>query len=125
MRGPLGGPNARDTQSPGELAVGFAEAVMAQWACIEQGNAREGNRYAKKYDALGRQLLAGGEASIEVFCSLLSHCNRHVLVMAAAYLLKSRTERAVVALRPIAVGRDMAALGAKMTLERYERGELD
>jgi hypothetical protein len=45
--------------------------------------------------------------------------------MAAAYLLKARTERAVAALIPIAQSQDLAALAAQVTLARYERGEFE
>ena len=41
------------------------------------------------------------------------------------FLLKARTKSAVAALRPIGKRGGIAALGAKMTLERYERGDLD
>jgi hypothetical protein len=112
-------------KTPTELTAAFAEGVIAQERCIEHGDAPTGNKHARKYDAVGRQLLAGGEASIEAFCTLLSHHHRRVQSMAAAYLLKVRTERAVAALTPLAAGRDIAALGARMTLERYERGELE
>jgi hypothetical protein len=108
-----------------QLTVAFAEAVIAQDRCIEKGDPRAGNRYAKAYIAAGKQLLAGGEAAIEVFCSLLRHPSPGVRAEAAAFLLKSRTEQAVAALRPIAQGKGVAALGAQMTLERYERGELE
>jgi hypothetical protein len=108
-----------------QLAGAFAEAVIAQDRCIEKGDARAGNRYAKAYVAAGKQLLAGGEVGIDVFCNLLSHPSDAVRGTAAAFLLKSRTERAVAALRPIAQGQGAAALGAQMTLQRYERGELE
>jgi hypothetical protein len=103
----------------------FADAVVAQDECITRGNAREGNRHAEKYRAAARRLLDGGELTIEVFCSLLEHPNVSVQAMAAAFLLKARTERAVAALKPIAEGRGLAAFGAKMTLARYERGDLE
>jgi hypothetical protein len=60
-----------------------------------------------------------------VFCKLLEHENVSVQVMAAAFLLQSRTERAVATLKPIAKGRGLAAFEAKMTLVRYERGDLE
>jgi len=108
-----------------QLTRAFAEAVIAQNRCIEKGDARAGNRHAKVYVSAGKQLLANGEAGIEVFCSLLSHPSSAVRVAAAAVLLKSRTEQAVATLRPIAQGRGLSALEAQMTLERYERGELE
>lgn len=112
-------------RTPVELTGDFADAVTAQDGCIERGDARAGNRHAKRYVAAARKLLAGGEPAIEVFCGLLEHPNASVRAMAAAFLLKSRTERAVAALRPIAESRGLAALGAQMTLARYERGDLE
>jgi hypothetical protein len=69
--------------------------------------------------------LARGDEAVEVVSSLLDQLDSDVKVMAAAFLLKSRTERAVAVLRMIAKGRGLAALGAQMTLRRYERGELE
>jgi hypothetical protein len=43
-----------------ELIADFAEAVVAQDRCIRRGDAREGNRHAKRYIAAARKLLAGG-----------------------------------------------------------------
>jgi hypothetical protein len=111
--------------SDDELTTVFADAVMAQARCIDQGDARTGNRHAKKYIAAAREILARGEEAIELFSNLLEHSDTGVRVAAAAYLLKSRTDRAVATLRPIAKGRGLASLGAQMTLKRYERGELE
>ncbi len=65
-----------------------------------------------------------GESAIDLFGTLLGHPLTGVRVAAAAYLLASRTERAVATLRPIARGVGLPALDAEMTLQRYERGEL-
>jgi hypothetical protein len=108
-----------------QLTNDFAEAVIAQSRCIREGDARTGNYHAKNYTAAVREVLARGDEAVEVFSSLLDHVDSDVKVMAAAFLLKSRTERAVAVLRMIAKGRGLAALGAQMTLRRYERGELE
>ena len=108
-----------------QLTGSFAEAVMAQDRCIREGDARRGNQHAKEYIAAVREILARGDGAIDIFSSLLDHNDASVQVMAAAFLLKSRTERAVAVLQPIAKGRGLAALGAQMTLKRYERGELE
>ena len=96
-----------------ELTASFAEAVMAQDRCIQEGDAGTGNRHAKIYISAVREVLARGDEAIEVFSTLLDHHDAGVKVMAAAYLLKSRTEKAVAVLRPIATGRGLAALGAR------------
>lgn len=108
-----------------ELTADFAEAVMAQNRCIQRGDVAQGNRHAERYVAAASELLDSGESAIEIFCSLLEHPNVSVRATVAAYLLKQRTERAVAVLIPIAQGRGLAALGAQMTLARYERGELE
>jgi len=110
-----------------ELIRVFAEEVNAQDQCIMavDPNPRQGNRHAKKYIAAGWELLARGETAIDLFCTLLDHPLSGVRVGAAAYLLASRTERAVATLRPIAKGVGISALGAQMTLKRYERGDLE
>ena len=106
------------------LAV-FVAAVVRQFEFIAQGDARNGNNEARKYIAAARTLLSGGKTSIDRFATLLLHDHDDVRAMAAAYLLKERTDAAVAALKPIAAGRGLSALGAQMTLARYERGDLE
>jgi hypothetical protein len=113
------------TETPAELCARFADAVTAQDRCIDQGDARSGNRFADLYIAAARKLLTGGHESLEEFSGLLIHPSDSVRVMAAAFLLRERTELAVAALRPIAKKPGIVALGAQETLKRYERGELD
>jgi hypothetical protein len=109
-----------------ELVRVFAEEVNAQDQCIMQGDHRQGNRHAKKYMVAAQELLARGDEAIDRFCALLDHPLTGVRVTAAAYLLASRTEQAVATLRPIAAsGVGLPSLGAQMTLQRYERGELE
>src|SRR5258705_13663649 len=110
--------------SPDPLAV-FVAAVVQQHECIARGDAHSGNTEATKYNAAARAMLAGGDREIDRFATLLAHDHDDVRVMAAAYLLKERTDAAVATLRPIAAGVGLAALGAHMTLARYERVELD
>lgn len=106
------------------LAV-FVAAVARQHECNVSGDPITGNTEAKKYDEAARIMLAGGQREIDRFATLLTHDHDDVRVMAAAYLLKNRTDAAVATLRPIAAGVGLAALGAHMTLARYERGELE
>jgi hypothetical protein len=103
----------------------FASAVIEQGECIARGDHRGGNREAKKYVSAARTLLADGSPTIDRFCKLLDHDHDDVRVMAAAFLLKERTKEAVATLRQVARNDGLAALGAKMTLKRYARGELE
>jgi hypothetical protein len=107
-----------------ELVDAFAEAVEAQDRCIVRGDPRAGNRHAMRYVASGKELLRRGSDGVDRFATLLSHATPSVRVMAAAFLLEAKTELAVATLKPVAAGTGLAALGAQMTLARYERGEL-
>jgi HEAT repeat protein len=112
----------RTPQDPLEV---FLQAEQNQIECIRRCDSKTGNKHAKKRVAAARQLLAGGKASIDRFATLLNHPDANVRTSAAAWLLKDRTEQAVAALRPIAEGQGLAALGAIYTLKRYEAGELE
>ncbi len=106
------------------LAV-FVFAVIKQRRFMCHGDTTCGNSAAKKYAAAARALLGGGEEAINRFATLLAHESDDVRAMAGAFLLKARTDAAVATLRPLARGSGIAALGAKLTLERYTRGDLD
>jgi hypothetical protein len=106
------------------LTQEFADAVVEQAREISLGNARSGNSHARRYVSAARVLLGRGHDGTESFATLLSHSDASVRAMAAAFLLETRTELALAALRRIAAGVGLAALGARMTLQRYERGDL-
>jgi HEAT repeat protein len=110
-----------------DLLAAFVEALQKQndFLAGRGGSVRSGNQQARKYSAAARKLLAGGQASIDRFATLLDHPDRNVRAMAAAFLLKDRTEQAVATLRPIAEGPGLSALGAIYTLKRYEIGDLE
>jgi hypothetical protein len=110
---------------PADLVETFAAAVAAQNRCIGSGDPSAGNAQARKYVAAADALLRGGDESVEAFATLLAHSDHSVRGMAAAFLLKRRTEEAVAALRQVAQGSGLAALGAQMTLDRYSRGIME
>jgi hypothetical protein len=112
------------SHGPKALVETFAAEVAAQDECIRLGDAEAGNAHARKYTAVAQELLSKGEDAIENFATLLAHKDDSVRVMAAAFLLESRTENSVAVLRQIAKGAGLAALGAKRTLNRYSRGIL-
>ena len=115
----------KSARSPVDLIEVFSAAVIAQDECIAQGDAKNGNRYAKRYIKAAQDLLCGGIQSIDNFAGLLQHDKPSVRATAAAYLLKDRIEESVSVLRTIADGVGLAALGAQMTLKRYDKGELE
>ena len=112
-------------KEPWQLIDQFVDGVQKQNACMQVGNYRQGNRYALLASDAARLLLTGGDASIDLFAGLLKHDDLSVRVLAAAFLLKDRTEKAVAALEPLAEEKGLAAFGAKMTLQRYHRGDLE
>jgi hypothetical protein len=91
---------------------------------ISKGDAVSGNTHAARYTEAAAALLTGGRAHLDAFCTLLEHLDPSVRGMAAAYLLKDRTDQAVPVLHALASGEGLAALGARATLERYRRGVL-
>jgi len=113
-----------NSPSPDPLSE-FTASVAKQDVCIARGDSRAGNREARKYVAAARAMLAGGSAEIDRFATLLSHEHLSVRVMAAAFLLKDRATQAVAALKPIAAGSGLSALGAQMTLDRFARGDFE
>ena len=70
------------TSSQDPLAT-FVAGVLQQSACIASGDARQGNREAKKYIAAARALLAGGKGEVNRFATLLTHDHDDVRVTAA------------------------------------------
>jgi len=103
----------------------FISFVIKQAKCIDNGNPRLGNKYADKYVAVAKSLLIGGDIYINEFEKLLNHESRDVRSMAAAFLLKDRTQSAVRTLKELAKGKDIPAMGARCALERYKKGILE
>ena len=112
----------REQQDPLEIFVG---AVKNHHQSTTSGDYRNCNKQADKLHAAARQLLQGGAVSVDRFTTLLEHDDAAVRGMAAAYLLKDRTEIAVAALKPLARRKDIIGLGATECLKRYDRGELE
>ena len=112
-------------EEPEQLVKQFAGARQKQDACIRAGNSCKGNQYAQMASEAARVLLSSGDKSIDLFANLLEHDDHSVRVLAAAFLLRDRTEKAVNTLKSLVEEKGLAALGAKMTLERYKNGDLD
>lgn len=112
----------RNLQDPLEI---FVEAEQKSLEAVDRGDSRAANKYARRSIAAARQLLAGGEASIGRFATLLEHQSANIRASAAAWLLKDRTDQAVAALKPIAKSKGLPAMKAICTLARYAKGELE
>lgn len=105
-----------------KLVEQFAEHVAAQTDCIWRGDARTGNRHARKYGAAVDKLLAQGNAGREALMVLLKHPRMDVRVMAAAHLLRYRTAEAKAVLEEAAKGEGMVPFEAQQCLKRWEEG---
>lgn len=104
------------------LVEEFAENVAAQTECIQKGDAKTGNKHADRYTAALMKLRARGNAGRDALTVLLKHPRVDVRVKAAAFLLRYRTAEAKSVLESAANGNGLAALGATMTLKRWEEG---
>ncbi|RYZ42724.1 MAG: DUF2019 domain-containing protein [Myxococcaceae bacterium] len=104
------------------LAADFAHHVGAQTDAIFRGDAKTGNKHAKKYMAAWKKLQASGDAGREVLIPLFNHARMDVRVAAAALLLRYRTEDAKAVLEHAARGEGLAAFEASEVLKRWEEG---
>ena len=100
----------------------FAENVTAQTEAIKRGDAKAGNKHANLYTAALKKLRAEGNAGRDALAVLLQHPRPDVRVKAAAFLLRYRTAEAKAVLEAAASGSGVAAIGAIMTLKRWEEG---
>jgi hypothetical protein len=79
---------------PEELVQEFAEHVAAQTDAIWRGDAKSGNKHARKHAAAFARLRAHGDAGRDALLVLFKHPRMDVRVMAAAVLLRHRTAEA-------------------------------
>lgn len=105
-----------------KLVEQFAFNVVAQTDAIWRGDAKTGNKHARKYLAALEKLRAHGDAGREALAVLLKHPRPDVRVEAAAHLLRYRTKEAKAVLEAAAKAGGMVAIGAIMTLKYWEEG---
>ena len=105
-----------------ELVEQFAQNVAAQTDAIQRGNARTGNKHGKQYTAALEELRAQGNAGRDALAVLLRHSRTDVRAMAAAFLLRYRTAEARAVLEAAAKEGGITAIGAIMTLRRWDDG---
>ncbi|WNG21876.1 DUF2019 domain-containing protein [Cystobacter fuscus] len=72
---------------PEQLAEEFARNVSAQTDAIWNGEARTGNKHAKRYLAAFKKLHDHGDGGKDALAALLNHPRMDVRVKAAIYLL--------------------------------------
>jgi hypothetical protein len=104
------------------LVEQFAEHVAAQTDAIWRGDARTGNRHARKYGDAVDKLLTLGNAGRDALAVLLKHPRMDVRVMAAAHLLRYCTVEAKAVLEEAAKGEGMVPFEAQQCLKRWEEG---
>jgi len=108
-----------------ELVDEFLKHFLAQKEAIHRGDAGASNRHAAKYIAAWNALKdEHGDAGRDGLAVLLQHPRTDVRVMAAAVLLRHRTEEATRVLEEAVRAGDYAA---ELTLEHWRDGtwELD
>lgn len=113
---------ARSEKSLGQLVEAFAQHTAAQTDAIFRGDAKTGNKHARKRIAAFKKLRSHGDAGRAALTVLFKHPRMDVRAMAAAYLLRYRTAQARSVLMVIAKGVGLAALGASEALKRWEEG---
>ncbi len=105
-----------------ELVAEFAENVAAQTDSIWRGDAKTGNKHAKRYIAAFDKLTAHGDAGRDALTVLFTHPRMDVRVSAAAYLLRYRTAEARAILEEAATGEGLVPFEASLVLKNWESG---
>jgi hypothetical protein len=105
-----------------ELVDEFAQNVAAQTDAIRRADAKQGTKHAKAYTAALHKLRAQGNDGRDALAVLLTHPRTDVRAMAAAFLLRYRTAEAKAVLEAAVKEGGIAAIGATMTLKRWEEG---
>ncbi|MFY0530312.1 DUF2019 domain-containing protein [Archangium gephyra] len=105
-----------------KLVEEFAYHVQAQNEEIFKGDARTGNKHAKKALAAFMQLRSHGDVGRDALTVLFSHPRMDVRVMAAVFLLRHRTAEAKAVLKEAAKGQGLVPFGASEALKRWEEG---
>ena len=105
-----------------KLVEEFTCHVQAQTEQIVAGDAKIGNKHAKKAIAAFMQLRASGDAGRDALALLFTHPRMDVRVSAAALLLRHRTAEAKAVLEEAAKGKGLVPFEASEALKRWEDG---
>jgi len=108
------------SKSNQELVDELEKHIRAQTEAVSRGDIAAGNRHADKYfDAWLTLKEKYGDAGRDGLAALLRHSERRVRVMAAALLLRHKTDEATRVLEEAAAAGDLAA---ELNLERWRNG---
>ncbi len=105
-----------------KLVEEFARSSAAQTDALWQGDARAGNRHARRYIAAYKELRAQGEAGRDALATLLTHPRMDVRVRAALYLLSDRPAEAGPVLEEAAKSEGMVPFEAAQALKSWREG---
>lgn len=105
------------------LVRDFAKGIVAQRNALARGDARAGNRAANKYIRAWKSIRACGDEGRDALAVLLQDQCPDIRAMAAACLLRYRTDEATRVLEEVGTGTGLAAFGASEALRRWEEGD--
>ncbi|QRK13702.1 DUF2019 domain-containing protein [Archangium violaceum] len=105
-----------------ELVEEFAYHVQAQTKEIFKGDAKTGNKHAKKAVAAFLELRSRGDTGRDALAVLFTHPSMDVRTSAAAFLLRHRTAEAKAVLEEAAKGMGLIPFEASEALKRWEEG---
>ncbi len=105
-----------------ELVREFSDHVAAQTDAIGAGDPQSGNRHARRYIRAFESLRALGNEGRDALVPLMFTGRDDVRAMAAAFLLRHRTEDARRVLEELGRGKGLTAFGAGEALKRWEEG---
>jgi len=105
-----------------KLVREFAVNVEAQTDAIRRGDPKAGNKHAKRYIRAFEELRELGDEGRDALVPLMSRGRDDVREMAAACLLRHRTDEARRVLQELAQGEGFVAFSAGEALKRWEEG---
>lgn len=104
------------------LAEEFAHNVAAQTDAIWKGDAKTGNKHARRYIAAFKKLRAYGDTGRDALGALLAHPRMDVRVRAAIYLLTDRPAQALPVLEEASKSAGMIPFEATQVLKYWSEG---
>ncbi|WNG43560.1 DUF2019 domain-containing protein [Archangium minus] len=105
-----------------KLVEEFAYHVQAQTQEIFRGDAKTGNKHAKKAVAAFLELRSRGDTGRDALAVLFTHPSMDVRTSAAAFLLRHRTAEAKAVLEEAAKGQGLIPFEASEALKRWADG---
>ncbi len=106
-----------------KLVKEFGDNVAAQTDAIWAGDAKTGNKHARRYIRAFERLRAIGDEGRDALVPLMSTEHRpDVRAMAAVCLLRYRHEEARAVLTELGRGKGLVSFGAQEALKRWAEG---